>query len=162
MAKATKDVRLKEAGIKVRYEETAEGSGVYIASSAFPENEEVVALASDDDATGGRTSSELTNRYGRALAILLSITEVTDSSFISLDVEAKVGSAWVSIGSYSLNLTETGEHLLLLHPTIADTPLGYTGLVNSVLPRVYRITTTTNANGTSKTLSYSVTCVHLL
>jgi hypothetical protein len=128
-----------------------------------PENEEVVALLSAEDDASGRTSDELTNRYGQGVAILIDVTEATDATLSAVRVQMKVGAAWMSIAEFtSLVLTDVGPYAFLVYPGSA-LMTGWTATpVDSRVLRRYRIEVTTNANGSSKTMTYGVTCVHLL
>jgi hypothetical protein len=75
----------------------------------------------------------------------------------------KVGSAWQEITSISgLTISEPQSAAFLVYPGSASM-VGWSATpVDSRAPRRYRIQISTNANGTTKTMTYGVTCVHLL
>ena len=117
---------------------------------AFPENEEIVALESATDTTGGRTSADIVNRYGRNAVLFLNLTEIvgTHASLENLFFEAKMFDDYVLIGAINPSVDVAGKYL-------------YTAEQCPKLPRTYRIRTITQANS-GESIAYSVNVVHLL
>jgi hypothetical protein len=153
--------------------EMVEGGGV-TQVEGFPENEEVVALTSATDTTGGRTSADIVNKYGRGIALLVEVTagnggdDVGDGDFAlqaEFGIEAKNGSGYSNFAYAIRPITTTGEYpqrfLFFFHPELSASPYA-DGVEQTPVLRTYRVKTSCATDGAGNNLTYSIRVVHLL
>lgn len=148
-------VRVRDFVARVWSGKNKDGSDFVV----FPENEEVVALASEVDTAAGRTSELIVNRYGRAALIYVDVTVGNEADISELHLDARVNNVWVSLTGNLLGgtLSEVGVTTYLVSPVAGE------GTAQARIPRRYRIRVVSNSNdGGGRDITYSVTVVHLL
>ncbi len=124
---------------------------------SFPENEEVIALASGMDTEGGRTSADIVNKYGRGVAFLVDVAEVNGSgSLETIQIEAKIGDGYATVtgGVFSGPITDVGQFVFWFVPNKSSNEAGFV--------RNYHIRTITTTDAEGNDITYSITVVHLL
>jgi hypothetical protein len=140
----------------------------------FPENEEIVALENEPDVTGGRTSADLVNKYGRGIFLLVKVTGAnggTDDGKGGLAVqcefgiEMKVADGYAGFTYALVAISSESEFpryfVFFFHPEIATSQYA-DGAVQTPVPRNYRVKTSSATDDQGNDISYSVTVVHLL
>jgi hypothetical protein len=124
------------------------------------ENREVTALSSAER-TGDTQSSDLTNYGWAGIAILLDVTAVDSGQIDAITVQAKVGSSYVDIYSFSsLTINSTGQSAFLIHPGAVDAGSWTAAPLQGVIPRNWRLSVD-HANETDG-ITYSITVCYLV
>lgn len=121
-------------------------------------NHEIVALASAAR-TASTPSADLVNQNAKGAAILLDITAVSSGSITGLEVQAKVGSAYVTIASVTgLTLSAIGQYVVLVFPETLDTAATIS-LIKTIIPRNWRLKVN---HADTNSITYAVTVSYVV
>ena len=124
------------------------------------DNTEFTALSSAARTTT-TSSSELTNRNGRGIAILLDVTAVSSGQITGIDVRVPLPSgAFATIYSFgTLSITTTGQRAYLIYPGAASAGSWTATPIQGPIPRRF-VVRVNHQDSNSITYSVTVSVIH--